>query len=164
MAMPSFYNLESMELYGIPTTIDGNKITERQGQVIVRMIGKFMDEAEHPLAKAIELAVDTFKRMYNKKDEGWAAKSHVAQHGGYVRNRYYNDDVKDRRKAMARRKIKRSKVESSTPCKDVMEAGARNSRIDTASIREVVKLALNQLNKEDRLGTLKNLGYQLKED
>ena len=162
--MPSFFTLESMERYGIPTVIDGNKITFMQGKVILRLIDKAMDEAKHPLDKAIEMAVECFRKMYSKTEEGWEPKQRIKQHNGYVRNRFYVDEMNDRRsKKMARGKAK-PKNEESVSYLSLLESGARNNKKDKSAIREVIKHALSQLSKDDRLSALKELGYHIKEE
>ena len=147
--MPTLISLESMEQYGIPTVIDGIGITREQGQVILYLTDTLMreDGAAHDLKTAIELAVVTFKNMYESVGKRWFPKKMLQLskgHGKPLRNKFYRED-----------KVARGRL-------DQYEAGARNSRRDKDAIKEVVRLALSQLKDEDAGSILKDIAKRIK--
>lgn len=164
--MPTFYNLDEIKLYGVPIEIDEAPLNLFQARALVDIVGKIIDEAGHPFKRAVELATEAFRRSYIRTENGWMARSKIhlgGSHGGVVTNKHYKMDRRVRQ--MARTRSTRAR-ESKTPMRRVMEslqeAGARNNKGDAQAIRDVVRLALGQLSKEQQVSTLKDLGWKLK--
>jgi len=164
--MPSFYNLEAARLYGLPVEIDGVALTERQVcRVIPILIEKAMSQAKHDLGTAKGMAVAAFRRMYGRTEDGWIARRFICtskNHGGVFRNKFYCEEDE----AMGR---VRATEAGWSPAKRLvesmkLEAGARNSTRDKKAIKEVIRLALGQLSKEDGAKTLSDLGLKVKEE
>ena len=164
--MPTFYNLEAAELYGLPVEIDGAALTERQAcRVIPILVGKAMDQAGHDLETAKKMAVAAFRRMYERAGDCWIAREFIRtskQHGGVFRNKFRCEEDEQ----MAR--VRANEADWS-PARRLLEnarheAGARNSKKDRSAIKEVVRLALGQLSKEDGVKVLKGLGLKVKEE
>lgn len=164
--MPSFYNLEAAKLYGLPVEIDGAVLTERQAcQVIPILIEKAMDQGGHDLETAKGMAVSAFRRIYGRTEDAWIARRFITMsknHGGVFRNKFWCEE--DERMG----RIRASEAGWS-PAKRLLEsarheAGARNSTRDKKAIKEVVRLALGQLSREDGAEVLVGLGLKVKEE
>ena len=162
--MPTFTKIEDVKRYGLPVKIDGIALTRRQAcDVLPMIVGRIMDEAGHDLKTARGLAVGAFKVMYEASGDRWIAKKMIRPnrgHGRPFRNRFRSEE--DERMPRGR-----ASDEEKTPARRLrevlQEAGARNSKRDKAAIKEVVKLSLSQLSKDDVAQTLKDLGFKLKE-
>lgn len=164
--MPSFYNLEAAKLYGLPVEIDGVALTERQAcRVIPILIEKAMGQAKHDLDTAKGMAVAAFRRMYGRTEDGWIARRFITtskNHGGVFRNKFWCEE--DERMGRVR-----ATEAGWSPAKRLLESakhesGARNSTKDKKAIKEVIRLALGQLSKEDGAKTLGDLRLKIKEE
>jgi hypothetical protein len=162
--MPTFTKIEDVKRYGLPVEIDGIALTRQQAcDVLPIIVGRIMDEAGHDLKTARDLAVGTFKVMYEAVGDRWVAKKviHLNKgHGRPFRNRFHSeeDERMPRGKAIDDGKTPARRLRES-----LQEGGARNSKRDKAAIKEVVKHSLSQLSKDDIAQTLKDLGFKLKE-
>jgi hypothetical protein len=160
--MPTFFTLESMKQYGIPVEVDGEALTYFQAQRMVGLIGRAMDEAGHTLEDARKIAVKAFRKLYEKKDDGWSARRVVqlGTHGGKIQNRHHNAERRQMPRTRSKPKQERSPAERVLD--GLNEAGARNNKKDNAAIADVVKLAVGQLNKDAALQVLKDNIKKLK--
>lgn len=163
--MPTFHTIEDAALYGIPREIDGVPLTRLQMcQVFPRILQPIMDDAGHQMPEAANLAVEAFKRAYKVRDGAWKAEASIKlgrNHGGSVQSKFYDADRRDH---MARERAARQEQAKPLWRRALGEAGARNSQRDKTAIKEVIIKALGLLNKDDLVGTLKDAGYEVRDE
>ena len=152
---PKFLTLESIRLYGIPTEIDGAQLTLKQARILAGMVENAQGADPGKLAEAIADATSAFRKVFVVKRGRWASRTTIRTSGGVE----FRNKFKDERDEMGRTRGKYKRP----PMEALLEAGARNSKKDAKAIEEVIRLALDQLNKADRLPLLKKLGYRIKE-
>ena len=156
--MPVFYTLESIELYGIPVEVDGARLTLNQARILVNLVGTVWDAGDMELEEAVKHALPAFRKSFELVDGHWVSKAAIRLAGGQeFRNKFHREDD------VARERKQKKTEAQAHPMDALLEAGARNNKKDKAAIQEVVRLALSQLSKEDRLSAIKALGYRVRE-
>lgn len=154
--MPTFYTLRSIELYGIPTKLDGVQMTLNQARVFVGMINEVWDTDRQSLGEAVGLAEPAFRKSFELVEGEWRSRKTIKLAGGIEFRSKYDGRRVDR---MGRERA--GKREQKSPVAVLLESGRRNSKRDKQAIVEVVRNALKQLDAEDKLKVLRDLGYKV---
>lgn len=149
----SFFDIESIRLYGIPVEVDGCGLTLTQAKVLAGMVGKLMDEAGHKKDAAVPIAVEAFRRMYVKEEDGWRCKRTVRlkDHAGVaVRSKFHRQDQKERVMGRIKAEVSEERRRKREAMEKIEEAGARNSKKDKQAILGAVHALFDVLNKADQ--------------
>jgi len=151
-------SLEAIRLWGVPVEVDGSDLTLTQARVLAGMVGKLMVEAEHSKEVAVKMALEAFRRMYERSDDGWRARRSVEVHGGKkVRNRHYVKDALERRADDTGDSGKAAVL----LVRSMLEAGRRNSGQDRSRIAAAMSSLLDVLDNADQEAVLRDLGKRL---
>ncbi len=152
-------SLEAIRLWGVPVCVDGSELTLTQARVLAGMVGKLMVEAEHSKEVAVKMALEAFRRMYERSDDGWRARRSVEVHGGKkVRNRHYVKDALERRAVDTGGDSGKAAV---LLVRSMLEAGRRNSGQDRSRIAAAMSSLLDVLDNADQEAVLRDLGKRL---
>ena len=149
-------SLEAIRLWGVPVEVDGSDLTLTQARVLAGMVEKLMVEAEHSKETAVKMALEAFRRMYERVDDGgWRARRSVEVHGGKkVRNRHYVKDALERRAS-------ENEDAAISIVRSMLEAGRRNSGQDRSRIAAAMSSLLDVLDNADQEAVLRDLGKRL---
>jgi len=139
--MPTFYSLEDLRRYGIPTKIEKVDLSFTQAKVLVNLVGKVWSKGMK-LAEAVEIALPAFKQAYKQEGDAWISNKFVSIAGKTIRNKFFNGEDMGRSR------------------KPKMEAGNRNNKKDKNAIKEIIKNALSQLG-NDTESVLTELGLKI---